>query len=540
MTIQRITAVLCLNLLLSFFFFGMASAEKINGVTVSMQPAVPPSPGSIDVNVDAELDKCCGLGGGGNFQFSLRWSFNVDNGASILNGLQPVYPAPSPVHVLFQFHFDGAGLSSGNHSYSMFTEYVRFHLDGSGNIISEHVFGSNTTTGTFVIDTTPPVISISGVLNDQIYTNARTITFSATDPNLDSVTATLNGSPFQSGTTLNTDGPYTLMVTATDDFGNASNKSVDFRIWTALPPDPATIAPKIDPTVVTTLYSATRFIYTGDNPVQIGVEPGTIDPKRTVALRGRVLSRQGIPIVGTKITILGHNEYGATVSRNDGYFDLIVNGGTSLVVSYEHPDFITVQRSLQVAWEDWRVLEDVVLTPYDSISTVIDFSAPLQMARGNVMTDDDGARQNTLLFPQQVATMILPDGTEQQLSQLHVRATEYTVGSTGLQAMPAPLPPISAYTYAVELSVDEAVAAGATEVRFAVPVINYLENFLDIPVGIHMPVGYYDRQRGTWVGSDNGRVVEIISVTSGLADLDITGDGVADVDLARTELALPI
>ena len=47
--------------------------------------------------------------------------------------------------------------------------------------------------------------------------------------------------------------------------------------------------------------------------------------------------------------------------------------------------------------------------------------------------------------------------------------------------MPGELPPTSGYTYAVELSVDEAVEAGATEVRFDEPVITYVENFLDFP-----------------------------------------------------------
>ena len=55
---------------------------------------------------------------------------------------------------------------------------------------------------------------------------------------------------------------------------------------------------------------------------------------------------------------------------------------------------------------------------------------------------------------------------------LNVRATEYTVGGTGPKAMPALLPPLSAYTYAVEFSVDEAQAAGATTVQFSQPVVS--------------------------------------------------------------------
>lgn len=74
-------------------------------------------------------------------------------------------------------------------------------------------------------------------------------------------------------------------------------------------------------------------------------------------------------------------------------------------------------------------------------------------------------------------------GVTQTLAALNVRATEYTVGSSGPSAMSAPLPPNSAYTYAVEFSVDEADSAGAKGVTFSQPIINYVENFLGFPAG---------------------------------------------------------
>ena len=81
--------------------------------------------------------------------------------------------------------------------------------------------------------------------------------------------------------------------------------------------------------------------------------------------------------------------------------------------------------------------------------------------------------------------------------------------------MPADLPPASAYTYALELSADEADVAGAETVELDRPVLSYTENFLDLPVGIVVPVGYYDRAAARWVASENGRVIEILSVTGG-------------------------
>ncbi len=43
-----------------------------------------------------------------------------------------------------------------------------------------------------------------------------------------------------------------------------------------------------------------------------------------------------------------------------------------------------------------------------------------------------------------------------------------------------------------------------------------------------MPAGTYDYEQGLWVADPDGRVVQLVSITGGLADLDITGDGVAD------------
>ena len=98
--------------------------------------------------------------------------------------------------------------------------------------------------------------------------------------------------------------------------------------------------------------------------------------------------------------------------------------------------------------------------------------------------------------------------------------------------MPAELPPTSAYTYCAEFSADEALAAGARSIQFNQPVIAYLENFLNFPVGIGVPVGYYDRVKGVWVPSPDGRVIKIISIAGGLADLDTDGDGTVDNGVA--------
>jgi RHS repeat-associated protein len=187
------------------------------------------------------------------------------------------------------------------------------------------------------------------------------------------------------------------------------------------------------------------------------------------------------------------------------------------------------------------VLPTVALSRLDTKVTTIDLtsSAPIQVARGSLETDSSGSRQATLLFPAGVqASMKLPDGSTRPLTSLDVRATEYTVGAMGPSAMPGDLPPTSGYTYAVELSVDQAIAAGATEVDFSRPIPFYLQNFLDFPVGMAVPAGSYDRASGQWIASQNGRVIEVLSEHEGEADLDIDGDGQADTTSALAALGI--
>ncbi|SFW67783.1 RHS repeat-associated core domain-containing protein, partial [Paenibacillus sp. UNCCL117] len=163
----------------------------------------------------------------------------------------------------------------------------------------------------------------------------------------------------------------------------------------------------------------------------------------------------------------------------------------------------------------------------------------IQVAQGTPVTDEDGSRQSTVLFPAgTTATMKLPDGTEQPLPSISFRSTEYTAGPEGPKAMPGELPPYVAYTYAVELSADEAVQAGATEVTFDREVYHYLDNFIGFPAGETVPNAYYDREKGRWIASPNGKVIGIVSETNGLAAIDANGDGAADSAEQLAELGV--
>jgi len=334
-------------------------------------------------------------------------------------------------------------------------------------------------------------------------------------------------------------GRYAVTVVVTDPHGATVAQSFEIVVSAGdggLPPDPVRIAPEVDPSVATTVADSTRFLYSGSHPVQTGVAAGTIEARRAAVIRGKVLDPDDAPLSGVTLTVKGHPEFGQTLSRADGQFDLAVNGGGVLVVEYAKAGFLPVQRQVSAPWQDFATAEDVVLVPLDSQVTAIDLSgaaASYQAAQGSLSSDADGSRQATVLFPPGLqASMTLPDGSRQALSTLNVRATEYTVGANGPKRMPGPLPPASGYTYAVELSVDEALAQNARQVVFDRPVPVYVDNFLDFPVGEIVPAGWYDRDKSAWIPSDNGRVIEILAIADGLAQIDGDGDGQAD-DAAR-------
>ena len=339
-------------------------------------------------------------------------------------------------------------------------------------------------------------------------------------------------------------GIYTATVSVSD---TVATVSVPVAI-TVNPNLPDLIPDEITPTAPTSFAAAVDFLYTGTDPVQTGVLSGTIEAKRTAVLRGRVLTRAGQPLPGVQIAIHDHPEFGQTQSRIDGYFDMAVNGGGPLTLNFTHNGHLPVQRQQDVAWQDFTLVDDVVMTSLDPVVTTVDLNAntPIQVSRGSVVTDENGVRQSTLLIPQGVqATMRLLDGSTQPLTTVNIRSTEYTVGDSGPAAMPGSLPPQSGYTYAVELSVDEALAVGATDVHFTQPLYHYVENFINFPVGMAVPNGYYDRARAAWVPAPDGRVVKIVAINAGLADLDTNGDTVADNDVAlgittaeRQQLAL--
>ncbi|HVP02570.1 MAG TPA: hypothetical protein VMT10_08380, partial [Solirubrobacteraceae bacterium] len=301
-------------------------------------------------------------------------------------------------------------------------------------------------------------------------------------------------------------------------------------------------APTLDTTIPTNLADATRFLYQGPGAIQSGVQPGAIPAVRAAVVRGKVLDAAGQALPGVTISAPGHAEYGTTTSRSDGEIYYAVAGGGPLTIRLTKAGYLPVERTVNVPWNDYVFLDqDVRLTALDpQVSPVsLGVLSPEQVALGSQVSDQDGTRRSAVIFPaDEQASLQMPDGSLQPVTSLHVRQTEYTVGPSGREAMPAELPTSSGYTYAVEFSADEAQAAGATSVQFTRPVSGYVDNFLGFPVGTPVPAGYYDRASHTWVAEPDGRVIKILATTGGHATLDVDGSGNAATSAQLADLGI--
>lgn len=426
--------------------------------------------------------------------------------------------------------------------------------DNTLTFVATDLAGNVTTiTKTLNLNTIPPIpvvnadISVAGPANGQVTVSGKA---GAVAPN---VSVTITDTKIGQSVTVTSDatGAFTatlaagnndsLQIVETDQWGNVTTDPNTIAV-SNLPPDPASVAPPLSSTGFTTFGDQMSFLYSGANPIQTGVAPGAIDPTQVSVIRGKVMDAAGNALPGVTISVLNHPEFGQTLSRADGMFDIAVNGGGYVTLDYSLKGYLPAQRQVQLRWNVYTTVDtDVALIKPDPKVTPVSFGASSdQIVQGSVVTDARGTRQATVYFPAgTTATMVMSDGSTQPLTSGSFRATEFTAGPMGANTMPAGLPNGTNYTYAVDLSFDEAGAAGATGVTFSQPVPVYLNNFLGVPAGYAVPNFYLDQAQGQWIPSGSGDVIGVLGIDSqGNAILNVDGGGKAATAAELTQLGI--
>ncbi|XP_030624718.1 teneurin-3 isoform X2 [Chanos chanos] len=78
-------------------------------------------------------------------------------------------------------------------------------------------------------------------------------------------------------------------------------------------------------------------------------------------VRGQVLTADGTPLIGVNVSFLHYPEYGYTVTRQDGMFDLLANGGASLTLSFVRAPFPAMHRSVWLPWRVFHVMDRLIM-----------------------------------------------------------------------------------------------------------------------------------------------------------------------------------
>jgi len=377
-----------------------------------------------------------------------------------------------------------------------------------------------------ILDTVPPsapdtnLISFSNVVNGQVSLTGQAGCVESEA--LVGITNTRTGETYS--VYADTAGAFSIDVDA--EYGDQFTIRALDRAWNN---SPVVTLEIVVPSNAAETIPEGSFGYTYRNLVPNNVTIEEYTPERFSLITGFIEDINGNPISGVKIQLNHHPEFGSTITASDGRYTLPVNGGGLFTVDFTKDGYLMAQRNVSTLWNKIHTVETIVLIPSDTKGTLITFdgnpfSHPIHQS--TPITDEDGTRQTTLVFSGDTVGMVIDAASNVTTlpSTFTVRATEFTRPDT----LPGRLPPMSAFTYAVDLTVDG--VDPLSTVIFNKPVGFYVDNFLNFPVGEVVPVGFYDRQLAAWIPYNNGVVVELLDINgdSIIDALDATGDGLAD------------
>ncbi|KAF7409948.1 hypothetical protein HZH68_004329 [Vespula germanica] len=83
---------------------------------------------------------------------------------------------------------------------------------------------------------------------------------------------------------------------------------------------------------------------------------------RVAVMRGQVVTEQGLGIVGIRVSVDRDSRFGFTLTRADGWFDVLVNGGGAVTLQFQRSPFKPLTRTVFVPWNQIVVLPPVVMT----------------------------------------------------------------------------------------------------------------------------------------------------------------------------------
>ncbi|XP_040567553.1 teneurin-m isoform X3 [Lepeophtheirus salmonis] len=127
---------------------------------------------------------------------------------------------------------------------------------------------------------------------------------------------------------------------------------------------------KQPPAIYASFFERMKFIIE-DKGLQSYVVDKAFNESRAAVVRGQVVTPSGMGLIGVRVSTTLPNE-GFTLTRDDGWFDLMVNGGGPVMLRFGRNPFPSLKLIVYVPWNEVVVLDPVKLSSSNTAFAVPD------------------------------------------------------------------------------------------------------------------------------------------------------------------------
>ncbi|VVC40590.1 Hypothetical protein CINCED_3A025864 [Cinara cedri] len=117
---------------------------------------------------------------------------------------------------------------------------------------------------------------------------------------------------------------------------------------------------KQPPAITASFFERTKFLIE-EGSLQNYVRPDTFNESRSAVIRGRVVTSTGMGLMGVRVSTNIAPE-GFTLTREDGWFDLLVNGGGAVTLQFGRSPFKAQTQIVNVPWNEIVIIETIIMS----------------------------------------------------------------------------------------------------------------------------------------------------------------------------------
>ncbi|KAG8175100.1 hypothetical protein JTE90_024602 [Oedothorax gibbosus] len=125
--------------------------------------------------------------------------------------------------------------------------------------------------------------------------------------------------------------------------------------------DPLDILLRKQPPAVTASFFQRMQFLIEEGSVQSYAQKNVFNDSRASVIRGQVVSSAGSGLMGIRVGLAGSVQPGFTVTRENGWFDILVNGGGAVKLHFQRDPFKPKDVTVTVPWNEIVVIDRVVL-----------------------------------------------------------------------------------------------------------------------------------------------------------------------------------